>query len=79
MELRDVSSEVVADNTKPVTAIPINSPRWINKVLLEVEKGVLLAIDATKLRVRVRVSDAENEEEVRNKEKEGKEKEWNGS
>ena len=47
----------------------------INKVLLEVEKGVLLAIDATKLRVRVRVSDAENEEEVRNKEKEGKEKE----
>ena len=77
MELRDVSSEVVADNTKPVTAIPINSPRWINKVLLEVEKGALLAIDATKLRVRVRVRvfDAENEEEVRNKEKEGKEKE----
>ena len=75
MELRDVSSEVVADNTKLVTAIPINSPRWINKVLLEVEKGVLLAIDATKLRVRVRVFDAENEEEVRNTEKEGKEKE----
>ena len=77
MELRDMSSEVVADNTKLVTTIPINSPRWINKVLLEVEKGVLLAIDATKLRVRVRVRvfDAENEEEVRNKEKEGKEKE----
>ena len=27
MELLDVSSEVVADNTDPVTAIPINSPR----------------------------------------------------
>ena len=26
-ELVDVSSEVVADNTKPVTAIPIKSPR----------------------------------------------------
>ena len=43
--------------------------------MLEVEKGVLLAIDAMKLRARVRVFGAENEEEVRNKEKEGKEKE----
>ena len=63
----DVSSEVVADNTKPVTAIHINSPRgesikWINKVLLEGEKGVSLGFDATKLRVRVRESGAENEE-----------------
>ena len=69
MELLDVSSEVVADNTNPLTAIPINSPRgesvWrINKVLLEGEKGMSLGIDAMKLRVRVRVrvSNAENEE-----------------
>ena len=36
------------------------SIKWINKVLLEGEKGVLLGIDATKLRVRV--AGAENEE-----------------
>ena len=40
------------------------SIKWINKVLLEGEKGVSLGIAATKLRVRVRVrvSGAENEE-----------------
>ena len=38
------------------------SIKWINKVLLEGEKGVSLGFDATKLRVRVRESGAENEE-----------------
>ena len=79
MELLDVSSDIVADNTLPMTTIPMGSPRgepvWgINKMLLEVEKSLLLGIDATKLQK----SGAEEEEEVRKKEK-GKEKEWNGS
>ena len=73
MELMDVSSEVVADNTNPLTAIPINSPRgesikWINKVLLEGEKGASLAIDATRLRVRVRVRVRERESSAENEE-----------
>ena len=76
MELLDVSSDVVADNTLPLTTIPMGSPRGepvrrINKMLLEVEKSLSLGIDATKLR---KSGAEEEEEEVRKKEK-GKEKE----
>ena len=60
MELEDMTGAVVADNTDPVTAIHVrcSSPRGkavrrICKVLLEVKKGVLLAFNATNLRVRV--------------------------
>ena len=80
MESSDVSSDVMADNTLPLTTIPMGSPRgepvWrINKMLLEVEKSLSLGIDATKLR---KSGAEEEEEEVRKKEK-GKEKEWNRS
>ena len=58
MELEDMTGVVVADNTDPVTAIHVRCPRGkairrICKVLLEVKKGVLLAFNATNLRVRV--------------------------
>ena len=51
-----MTGAVVADNTDPVTAIHVSSPRSkavrrICKVLLEVEKGVSLAFNATNLRV----------------------------
>ena len=52
-----MTSVVVADNAKPVIAIHISSSsrgkpvRRIDKMLLEVEKGVSLALDATNLRV----------------------------
>ena len=55
-----MSGAVVANNTDPVTAIHIRcsnprakAVRRICKVLLEVEKGVSLAFNATNLRVRV--------------------------
>ena len=53
-----MTGAVVADNAKLVTAIHISSSprgkpvRRIDKMLLEVEKGMLLALDATNLRVR---------------------------
>ena len=60
MELEDVTCAIVADNTDPVPTILVrcsSSPRGkpvlrICKVLLEVEKGVSLAFNATNLRVR---------------------------
>ncbi|KAL0000313.1 hypothetical protein SO802_019915 [Lithocarpus litseifolius] len=53
MELVDISSEVMADNTHPLTTIPMGSLRGepvlrINKMLVEVEKSLSLGIDATK-------------------------------
>ena len=74
MEFMYMTSEVVANNSLPMTTIPMGSPRGesvrrINKMLLEVEKSLSLRIDATKLKK----SSAEEEEEVRKKEK-GKEK-----
>ena len=61
MEFEDVTSNVVAENTDPMTTIHVrcrSSPRGkvvrrICKVLLEVEKGVSLAFNATNLRVGV--------------------------
>ena len=60
MELEDVTCAIVADNTDPVPTILVrcsSSPKGkpvlrICKVLLEVEKGVSLAFNATNLRVR---------------------------
>ena len=52
-----MTGAVVADNAEPVTAIHISSSprgkavRRIDKMLLEVEKGMSLAFDATNLRV----------------------------
>ena len=54
-----MTDDVVAENTDPVTAIHISSSprprgkavRRIDKMLLEVEKGVSLAFDETNLRV----------------------------
>ena len=54
-----MTGNVVADKTDPVTAIHISSSpiprckavRRIDKMLLEVEKGVSLAFDETNLRV----------------------------
>ena len=57
MELKDMTGVFVADNTEPMTTIHISSSsrgkpvRRIDKMLLEVEKGVSLALDATNLRV----------------------------
>ena len=58
MELEDMTGAVVADNTDLVTTIHVRCPRGkavrrIYKVLLEVEKGVLLSFNATNLRVGV--------------------------
>ena len=54
-----MTDNVVADKTDPVTTIDISSSpiprgkavRRIDKMLLEVEKGVSLAFDETNLRV----------------------------
>ena len=51
-----MTSNVVADNSLPLTTILITSPRgeevqWIIKVLLELEKGLLLAFNAMDLRL----------------------------
>ena len=51
-----MTSNVVADNSHPLTTILITSPRgkavqWIIKMLLELEKGLLLAFDAMDLKL----------------------------
>ena len=58
IELEDMTGAVVVDNTDPVTTIHVRCPRdkavrRICKVLLEVEKSVLLSFNATNLRVGV--------------------------
>ena len=51
-----MTSNVVADNSLPLTTILITSPRgeevqWIIKMLFELEKGLLLTFNAMDLRL----------------------------